>query len=629
MEKFNGTLLRVLLAAIPLVGIGWILAVTDYFGIALTFQQVIAAVLGLACGAALLRHPYFEKAGIFEFFLAAVAFTAWFWMAYNFEDWVVSGDELGIDKWGPAAIAITLMMEGLRKSAGKIIAALVWVLLLYGFVGDYLPGVLEAAVDPPAETIHYLYYDNNGIPGLVLQVVLNLVLAFIIFGKLMEVSGGTAFLTDLAMGWMGHRRGGPAKVAVVASSAFGTISGSTVGNIMSTGIVTIPLMKKTGFKPEYAGAIEAVASNGGQIAPPVMGATAFIIAEFLEVPYQDVVIAAAVPALLYFLVLFIQVDAVARRFSIRGLPKADLPIVMDVLKVGWVFILPIAILMYFLFWLGYPPGVGALYSAASLVVLMVIRDQRPPSKEHWKSFLFGSGEILVPLILIAGAAGIILGVMNATGLAFQLSIILTHLGETHGVLVMLLLTSLICVILGMGMPTATVYIVLVSVIGPALIKMGLVPMGAHLFLFYFGLISMLTPPVAIASMVAAEMAGADMWKTGFIGVQLAATANLLPDLWAFNPALILEGTTVAILYAITTAVSGGFLLAHSVTVLGTGKIVGWLSAIGMYVAALTVGSSTIWLGVENPMTLAVAAGGMGAVFLITKTVKVLEPSAAD
>lgn len=629
MGKFNGTLLRVLLAAIPLVGIGWILAVTDYFGIALTFQQVIAVVLGIACGAALLKHPYFEKAGLFEFILAVIAFCAWFWMAYNFEDWVISGDELGIDKWGPAAIAITLMMEGLRKSAGKIIASLVWVLLLYGFVGDYLPGVLEAAVDPPAETIHYLYYDNNGVPGLVLQVVLNLVLAFIIFGKLMEVSGGTAFLTDLAMGWMGHRRGGPAKVAVVASSAFGTISGSTVGNIMSTGIVTIPLMKKTGFKPEYAGAIEAVASNGGQIAPPVMGATAFIIAEFLEVPYQDVVIAAAVPALLYFLVLFIQVDAVARRFSLRGLPKADLPIVLDVLKVGWVFILPIAILMYFLFWLGYPPGVAALYSAASLIVLMVIRDRRPPSREHWKNFLFGSGEILVPLILIAGAAGVILGVMNSTGLAFQLSIILTHLGETHGVLVMLLLTSLICIILGMGMPTATVYIVLVSVIGPALIKMGLVPMGAHLFLFYFGLISMLTPPVAIASMVAAEMAGADMWKTGFIGVQLAATAYLLPYLWAFNPALILEGTTVAIIYAITTAISGGFLLAHSVTVLGIGNTLGWLSAIGMYVAALVVGSSTIWLGVENPLTLAVAAGGMVVVYLITKSVKVLEPTAAE
>lgn len=364
-----------------------------------------------------------------------------------------------------------------------------------------------------------------------------------------------------------------------------------------------------------------MASNGGQIAPPVMGATAFIIAEFLEVPYQDVVIAAAVPALLYFLVLFIQVDAVARRFSLRGLPKADLPIVMDVLKVGWIFILPIAILMYFLFWLGYPPGVAALYSAASLVVLMTIRDRRPPTKEHWKSFLFGSGEILVPLLLIAGAAGIILGVMNSTGLAFQLSIILAHLGETHGILVMLLLTSVICIILGMGMPTATVYIVLVSVIGPALIKMGLVPMGAHLFLFYFGLISMLTPPVAIASMVAAEMAGADMWRTGFIGVQLAATAYLLPYLWAFNPALLLDGSIIAITYAIATAISGGFLLAHSVTVLGLGGVTGWLSAIGMYITCLIVGSSTIWLGAENPTNIAVAVGGMVAVYLITKRFK--------
>lgn len=622
MDKFTGVFLRVCLAAIPLIGIGWILAVTDYFGIALTFQQVIAVVLGLACACAFMRYPYLDKPGLLEIALSVIAFLSWFWMAYNFEDWIVTAHERTPDKWIPGALALVLMMEGLRKAAGKIIAALVWVLIAYAFFGDYLPGALEAAVFPPTKTITYLYADNNGVPGLVLQVVLNLVLAFIIFGKLMEVSGGTAFLTDLAMGWMGHRRGGPAKVAVVASSAFGTISGSTVGNIMSTGIVTIPLMKKTGFKPEYAGAIEAVASNGGQIAPPVMGATAFIIAEFLEVPYQEVVIAAALPALLYFLVLFIQVDAVARRFDIKGLPKADLPIVLDVMKVGWIFVIPIAILMYFLFWLGYPPGVAALYSAGSLIVLMVIRDRRPPTLDHWKSFLFGSGEILVPLILIAGAAGIILGVMNSTGLAFQLSIILAHLGETYGVFVMLLLTSLICIILGMGMPTATVYIVLVSVIGPALIKMGLVPMGAHLFLFYFGLISMLTPPVAIASMVAAEMAGADMWKTGFIGVQLAATAYMLPYLWAFNPALILDGSTTAIIYVVATAISAGFLLAHSVTVLGKGQAGGWLSAIGMYAACLVVGSSTIWLGVENPANIAVAAAGLIGVFLITKRFKV-------
>ena len=314
MERFSGTLLRVCLAAMPVLGIAWILAITDYFGVALTFQQVVGVILGIACAAALLRYPYFEKPGLLEFALALAAFLSWFWMAYNFEDWIVTAHERTPDKWVPGVIALVLMMEGLRKSAGRIIAGLVWVLILYAFLGDVLPGALEASIFPPTKTITYLYQDNNGVPGLVLQVIVNLVLAFILFGKLMEVSGGTAFLTDLAMGWMGHRRGGPAKVAVIASSAFGTISGSTVGNIMSTGIVTIPLMKKTGFKPEYAGAIEAVASNGGQIAPPVMGATAFIIAEFLEIPYQDVVIAAAVPALLYFLVLFMQVDAVARRF---------------------------------------------------------------------------------------------------------------------------------------------------------------------------------------------------------------------------------------------------------------------------------------------------------------------------
>ena len=628
MLKFNGGLLKLFLALIPIIGVGWIFSVTDYFGIALTFQQIVGGILGLAVAAAVLKYPYGKTPGALELLLAFAGLLSWLWMAYNFEDWIVTAHERTPEKWIPGAIALILMLEGLRKSAGKIIAGLVWVLILYAFFGDLLPGALEAEVFPPSKTVLYLYSDNNGVPGIVLQVVVNLVLAFIIFGKLMEVSGGTAFLTDLAMGWMGDRRGGPAKVAVVASSAFGTISGSTVGNIMSTGIVTIPLMKKTGFKPEYAGAIEAVASNGGQIAPPVMGATAFIIAEFLEIPYQEVVIAAAIPAILYYVVLFLQVDAVARRYGLRGLPKAELPKVMKTLKIGWIFAFPLIILLYILFWLGYQPGLAALYSAASLIVLMVVRDRRLPSLDHWKNFIFGSGEILIPLMLIAGAAGIILGVLNSTGLAFQLSLILTHLGENHGIMAMLLLTALICIILGMGMPTATVYIVLVSVIGPALVKMGMVPLGAHLFLFYFGLISMLTPPVAIASMVAAEMAGANMWKTGFVGMQLAATSYLLPFLWAYNPAVILEGTTVAIIYVLLTSLSAGLLLAHSVTVLGIGNMAGWIRAIGMYALCLIVGSSTVWLGPENPMTLVAAAAGFAVVLFVTRTIRELLPTPA-
>ena len=539
--------------------------------------------------------------------LAAVVFLTWFWMAWNFEPWIVGMADRTPDKWVPGIFAVVLMMEALRKACGKIITGLVWIIIVYAFFGDLLPGVLEAEVFPPTKVVLFLYADNNGIPGLVLRVVAQLVLAFILFGKLLQVSGGSAFFTDLAMGLMGHRRGGPAKVAVVASSAFGTISGSTVGNIMSTGIVTIPLMKSSGFQPKYAAAIEAVASNGGQIAPPVMGATAFIIAEFLEVPYQDVVVAAIIPAALYFLVLFLQVDGVAVKYGLTGLPRDQLPRVARVLFTGWVYLLPIGVLLYFLFGLGYNAGLSAMYAAVALLALMVLKNRRLPSRAEWSDFIFGGGENLMPLVLIAGAAGVVIGVLNATGLAFQLSLILTELGQSAGIFVMLLLTAVISVILGMGMPTAAVYIVLATVIAPALVEMGLTPMASHMFLFYFGLLSMLTPPVAVASMVAAGMAGSDMWRTGLVGVQLAAAAYLLPFLWAFNPALLFDGSWQAVLYVVTGAIVAGVLLARMITAYGRGPVLGSVIAFAYFAAAIAVGSATLWLGPENPISLVPAA----------------------
>lgn len=616
MDRFVSVVLNTCLGLIPLIGILWIFSVPNYFGWAPVSQQTVAIILGLAAAAAFLKYPYFERAGLLELFLGVVVFSMWAWMAWNFEDWIVQMADRTPDMWVPSIFAIGLMMEALRKAAGRVIAVLVWVIIAYAYFGDHLPGALEAEVFPPTKTVLFLYADNNGVPGIVLRVITELVLAFIILGKLMEVSGGSQFFNDLALGAMGHRRGGPAKVAVLASSAFGTISGSTVGNIMSTGIVTIPLMKQAGFKPQHAGAIEAVASNGGQIAPPVMGATAFIIAEFLEVDYQEVVVAAAIPAILYFLVLFMQVDAIAVRFGIKGLPKSSLPVVRQVLKSGWIFILPLAVLIYFLFGLGYNPGLSALYASAFLLVLMIVRNRRPPTLDQWKDFFFGGGENLMPLILIGGGAGVIIGVMNSSGLGFQLSLILTEIGEANGTLVMLLLTAVICIILGMGMPTAAVYIVLVSVIAPALIKMGLIPMGAHLFIFYFGLLSMLTPPVAVASMVAAELAGSDMWRTGFIGVQLAVAAYLMPFLWAFNPALILEGSTIAIIYVLATTIAAGLVIAKSVVAYGTGGPFGMFRSLALFATALVIGSATLWLGPENPLTLLPAAIGFGLFFVI-------------
>tara|TARA_B100000315_G_scaffold260415_1_gene321567 strand:- start:28 stop:1914 length:1887 start_codon:yes stop_codon:yes gene_type:complete len=616
MERVTHLYSRAILGSITIVGIGWIFAVPDRLGMALTFQQVVVVLLGLSIAAAFIQKPYGEKAGNLEILLGLLAIGSWFWMSWNFENWMLRMADRTLDMWVPGVIAIVLMLEGLRKAAGGIIAGLVWIIIVYAFFGDHLPPPFEAEVFPPTKVVLYLYADNNGIPGLVLRVIAQLVLAFILFGKLLEISGGSAFFNDLALGWMGHRRGGPAKVAVVASAAFGSISGSTVGNIMSTGIVTIPLMKKAGFQAKYAAAIEAVASNGGQIAPPIMGATAFIIAEFLEVPYQDVVLAALIPAVLYFLVLFLQVDAIAARFGLAGLPKSDLPVPFQVFVKGWLFILPIGVLLYYLFWLGFNPGLSAMFACIALAILMVVKNRRLPSATEWSNFIFGGGENLMPLILIGGAAGVVIGVLNATGLAFQLALLLTALGKSMGIMVMLILTAFIAIILGMGMPTAAVYIVLVTVVAPALIDMNIVPMAAHLFLFYFGLLSMLTPPVAVASMVAAGLAGSDMWRTGLVGVQLAAIAYLLPFLWVFNPALILIGNPLAIALAVSSAVIGGWMLARALQDFSATTALGLIWATVLLVGAIFIGGSTIWLGTESLLVVVVSAIGLAGLLYL-------------
>jgi TRAP transporter 4TM/12TM fusion protein len=610
IERFSGLILCVYLAALPVIGIVWILGIPDILQWGLVIAQTGTFMLGLATAATYIKRPYFAKPGLLELGMGLVAICSWLWMGINLDDWMLRLADRTPDMWVPGVFAVVTMMEALRKSAGRVIAGLVWALILYAFFGNHLPGVIEAEVFPPTKTVLYLYSDANGISGLVLRVVVELVLAFIVFGKMLETSGATQFLNELALGWMGHRRGGPAKVAVVASAAFGSISGSTVANIMSTGVVTIPMMKRAGFRAEHAAAIEAVASNGGQIAPPVMGATAFIIAEFLEIAYSDVVIAAALPALLYFFVVFMQVDAIALRFGIKGFPKSELPHIGRTLAAGWVYLLPIGILLWFLLGRGYNAGISGMYACGALLVLFLFKQRRLPNREEWRGFFIGSGENIVPLLLIAGGAGVIMAVMNSTGLAFQLSLMLTHVAENAGVLPMLMLTALICIVLGMGMPTAAVYVVLVAVVAPALVKMGLAPLGAHMFIFYFGLLSMLTPPVAIASMVAAELAGSDMWRTGAVGVQLAITAYLLPFLWAFNPAILLDGSLLAILIGIATTVAAGIMIAQCAIYLGGKGAMGKPAAFALFLAAIAVGSATLWIGRESLLALLPAAAGL-------------------
>ncbi len=610
MDHFLNRLEQLYLGAIIVIGIAWIVDFPQYFGVSVISAEWMGPLMALGIAAAYLRHPYGRRPGVLELLLGLAAIGSWCWMSLNYSDWIIDIFGATPQKYIPGIAAIVLLMEALRRAAGLPIAVLVWCLIAYGFLGYLLPPPFQSEQLQMSRLIMYLYADTNGVPGQVLTVVARLVLAFVVLGKLMQVSGATRFFTNLAMSAMGHQRGGPAKVAVVASSIFGSINGTSVGNIMSTGIVTIPLMKRSGFKPHYAAAIEAVASNGGQFAPPVMGATAFLIADFLQVSYASVVIAAAVPALLYYVCLFAQVDAIALRFGLHGLPRDQLPSAREELRQGWIFLAPLALLLYLLFWRGFNPGVAALWSVVALLGLTMLRERRLLNKEEWLELIVGGGANMLPLLMIAGGAGIVIGVMNITGLGFSLSLVLTQIGQNAGLLAMLLITGGISIILGMGMPTAAIYVVLSVILAPAIVEMGVSPMGAHLFIFYFGLLSFLTPPVAIASAVAAGIAESEVWRTSWIGVQLGAVAYLLPFLWSYNDALLLQGSLLANVYAVGTALVAAMLIAKALQTMVLGTRTGLLAGMLLLAGGIAVGSGTVWMGADAHGALALAAAGI-------------------
>jgi len=605
MAVLKSRLLSVILGLLVAMTVAWVLKIPDRLGFALITQQVIAIVLGLTVAASFLSPRNSSPlSGWADLLLAAFGMASWFWLAWNFNDWMLTLAYRTPDMWIPGAIAIVITVEALRRAAGLTITMLVVLMLAYVFLGEMLPGVLQAESAPPTRTILFLYADSSAILGVVLSIIVGLVLPFIIFGKMMELVGGMSFFSDLSLALLGRWRGGPAKGACLASASFGMLSGSTVANILSTGIVTIPLMKRTGFKSHQAAAIEAVASNGGQIMPPVMGATAFIIAEFLQIPYSEVVFAALVPAVIYFLVLFVKIDAIAATENIAGLGADELPSLRDTLKGSWIFFLPLALLIYLLFFASVDPGSSALLTSVAILVLSLFsRQNRPRLGDIWRS-VEGAGRESLPVILIGAGAGVVIGVMNFSGFAFQLTLGLTALAETYGLFIMLLMTALVAIILGMGMPTVAVYVVLVTIVAPTVVDMGVFPLGAHLFLFYFGIMSMITPPIALGSIVAAQVAGAEIWRTGAFGVRLGISAYLLPFLWVYNPALLLEGTTVEKVILFINIVAAINLLRASMLPKVIPNVADKVSHTALVIIAVFVGGATVWFGTESPISVA-------------------------
>ncbi|MHC0054688.1 TRAP transporter permease [Actibacterium sp. D379-3] len=455
------------------------------------------------------------------------------------------------------AILLVLLLEGLRLAAGLGILVVVLAFLSYGFLGHLYPGQFEARYTSPAELAVYLSIDANGMLGVALQVAVVVVVPYVLFGQMLSRLGAADFFNDAAMSVMGRYRGGTAKVAVAASALFGSISGSAVGNVVGTGVVTIPMMKRAGVPGRYAGAIEAVASTGGQLVPPVMGATAFIMADFLGVSYGKVMLAAFLPGVLYYLALFLHVDLLAAKDGVTSVDKADLPSGKATLRGGWYFLLPFAALFYLLFAKHMRPEMAAMWAAAILLTghLIFGYKGRRIGLAALPGVVAGAGGAATQLIIVCAGAGVIIGVLNLSGLAFNLTMHI--IGAAGGSLLLLaLITAVISIVLGMGMPTVGVYILLATLVVPALIEAGIPDMAAHLFVFYFGLMSMITPPVALASFAAANIAQASAWQTSWASIRLGWTAFIVPFLFLFAPALLLEGDPVTVGWAALTALAG-------------------------------------------------------------------------
>jgi TRAP transporter 4TM/12TM fusion protein len=350
---------------------------------------------------------------------------------------------------------------------------------------------------------------------------------------------------------------------VLASSFFGTISGSAIANVLMDGPITIPMMRKAGYQGHIAAAIEAVASTGGQIMPPVMGITAFIMAEFLGVPYGDVVLAALIPAVLYYVALFTQVDLEAAKHNLAGIARDELPSMRSVMAYGWVFVIPIFVLIWTLMVERWQPGKSAMAGAIVTVIVGYFHPATRPTFARLMKELRETGRIILDLVVITSVAGIIIGLLQVTGLAFNVSLLLTEAAQ-GSLPILLALTALVCIVLGMGMPSAIIYIVLSVIAAPALVEAGVVTMAAHLFLFYFGMLSMITPPVCLATIAAASVAGTGFWETGWAGVRLGFIAYVVPFLIVYQPELIFEGTAGAIAVTFVKAVIGVVVLCYAV-----------------------------------------------------------------
>jgi TRAP transporter 4TM/12TM fusion protein len=464
----------------------------------------------------------------------------------------------GWDFW--LGIVVTLLLlEASRRTIGWALPLTAVAFLLYGLFGQHLPGLLRHTGFSLETLIDQLYLTTEGIFGIPLGVSATYVILFVIYGAFLEESGTGEAFTNFATSLVGGTKGGPGKISCVSSSLFGTISGSAVANVMVDGWLTIPLMKRAGFRPQAAAAIEATASTGGQIMPPVMGAAAFVMAEFTGISYVDICKHALVPALLYYLALFMAIHFEASRSGLLGLPKEERPSLSSVMKEKGHLFIPIGVIVYFMI-AGFTPMLACLYAIASVLPSSFLRKESRMDLRKILRALEAGARNMLPVAAACACAGIVVGIINLTGLGLKFTGIMLDVagGSLAPALILTMITG---IILGMGLPTTAAYIVQASLLIPALIKLGVPVIAAHLFVFYFAILSAITPPVAMAVYAAAGISGSNVWQTGLQAVRMGATGFIVPFMFVYGPSLLLMGNWLEIIMAIISASVGVILLS--------------------------------------------------------------------
>jgi TRAP transporter 4TM/12TM fusion protein len=616
---------RAILIAVPVLGVVFLLEVPQTLGWLIFPEQYLGLFLALTLCATFLVVPegvsgHRNRVPWYDFLGAIGGLIIGLYVFMYYPRFANSLGEIHLDRVVMGCVAVVLLGEASRRLTGWSLVIIAAVFLFYAFFAYLFPGPFYGRGWSIHRIATYLYLDRNGIFGQSLEVASGIVLVFILFGQTLYATGGAAFLTDFSLALMGRFRGGPAKMAIVSSSLFGTISGSAVANVVVDGTMTIPMMKKSGYPPTVAAAVEATASTGGQIMPPVMGAAAFLIAEYLQMPYTEVALRALVPAILFYLALFVQVDLLAGRQGLRGVPQDELPRFRDVMRRSAGFVVPLAVLVTFLFFIPRRAEIAGLIAIASSVIVGLLTPGVKLGLRQFLDLLADTGRGLLDIAVITALAGVVIGVLSVTSLDFSLTFTLLNVAHSSTVL-LLVLTAILNMVLGLSLPTTAVYILLAVLVGPALTQAGIVPIAAHLFIFYFGMLSTITPPVCITAYTAASLAKADPMRTGWESMRLGVLAYVVPFIFALSPTLLLIGQWHEVALSIITAMLGAALL-------GVG-LVGYLfrpvgiarralflvAAIGLLVPVVQSGKYAALTWASNGIALLLAAVLFGSEWL--------------